>query len=391
MKFDDIDKQILTLIDTEHLIASQIAERLHLDRSRISRRSERLKRYGFLEIYDRGIFKEMQLTAEGKLLLEQLQANTQQAAMGGSYPQQAIPTLRLHALQVTYPLFRTAYSSIEPILSAKGYIFKKSGNPQIPMYEIQLSKDISLKITTKHIIAYGTQLEMPISTPTDILESIAVKANTQAVNAFLKNTGLRVQRRLDGSAIARIKYKEIAQTDSDMAHKVSEGRGYVILAIDRNTGIPIAWTDHSDTWEFESSRDLIVEESRKWVQAIEDGEIHPYADNINTKLAFKEMKNTIEQQMANSRDDRQLLHDVIVTLKEYGEKLNLHLPVLDSMLKAQQSQEQKDKATTEVMVLLIEAINKLSAKIDGMAIKPPKPSLWLRLKEAIKHLINIKK
>lgn len=90
-------------------------------------------------------------------------------------------------------------------------------------------------------------------------------------------------------------------------------------------------------------------------------------------------------------EDRQLLHDVIVTLKEYGEKLNLHLPVLNSMLKAQQSQEQKDKATTEVMVLLIEAINKLSAKIDAMAIKPPKPSLWLRLKEAIRHLIDIKK
>ena len=92
----------------------------------------------------------------------------------------------------------------------------------------------------------------------------------------------------------------------------------------------------------------------------------------------------------DGKEDRQLLHEVIVILKEYGEKLNLHLPVLDSMLKAQQSQEQKDKATTEVMLQLMDATNKLSAKIDAIDPKP-KPSVWLRMKNAIKRLMTTNK
>lgn len=380
MKIDNIDKQILNLIDSEHLIGKQIAERLHLDRSRISRRTERLKEYGFLEIYDRGIFKEMQLTDKGKLLLIQLQANTQLGAMGIANPQHATPTLRLHALEVIYPLFRTAYGSIEPILNAKGYVFKKTGNVQVPMYEVTITNNIKLKITTRHIIAFGAQVEMPISTPTDILESEAVKINTQAVNTFLEDTGIRVQRRLDGSAVARIKYKEIAQTSSDIANEVSKGRGYVTLAIDRHTGIPIAWTDHSDTWEFESSDSLIIEEARKWVQAIKDGEIHPYMDNIRTKQLLSTIASITAKQTNDINEDKQLLHETIITLRDYGKQLNLHIPVLQSMLQAQQAQESKDKA-------IIEAINKLTAKIDALEIKP-KRSIWQRIREGMGKVIK---
>ena len=360
MELDDIDQKILTLIDANLLTQAELPSLLNLDRSSVSRRLGRLANHGFLEKIRRdGITTELHVTAQGKLAIspknEAIQAHAHE--LRGGTPPQAIneplkainePTLRLHALKVKYPLFRTAYSSIEAILQEKGYQFSKSGNKQVPTYEVQLTQDIHLQITRSYINAFGPQQEAPISLPTELLETQALRANTQAVAKFIENTGIRVQRMLNGSLIAQIRYKEIAQTSSQLAHEVSKDRGYVVLAVDQE-GKPIAWTDHSDTWEFESSDSIIVEEARKWTQAIKDGEIHPYADSIEQRRRLEELHALIEKEV-------EATSQIIGQQQQFATNLQAH---------------------ANAIINLNAVLAKLDAKLD--TIKSPKPSLWQRL------------
>lgn len=86
---------------------------------------------------------------------------------------------------------------------------------------------------------------------------------------------------------------------------------------------------------------------------------------------------TLGQEAANAlrEEDRRLLHETIVTLHDYGQKLNLHLPVLENMLKAQAQQEEKDKQ-------MLNAISLLTKQLESH--RPSAIGFWQRLRRRLK-------
>lgn len=355
--------------------ASSISSTLGMELSATIHRLKRLCKIGYLKCE----YRQYSLTPEGEKYLLDAMLQDSRGHQIASTNQTSSVYNRLHALRITFKIFPTEYERLEAKLTNAGISYKINNVRNYKQYIVQWGEH-QLHITTRKIIDYAPDNAKPFDiTGREILDE-SLKASVVAVTHFIDKTQIRVLEE-DGRIWFKPTYYEIAITNDETAHEVTVGRRYVPLAYDRLTGKVVLWADKSlyPVPESETNKLPIHALLQDFYQAMVDG-----------KWRWQ-----IEQQAR--LEDKKLLHDTIValnetstTLKEYGEKLNLHLPVLDSMLKAQQSQEQKDKATTEVMLRLMEATNKLSAKIDAIATKP-KPSVWLRMKNAIKRLININK
>jgi hypothetical protein len=229
-------------------------------------------------------------------------------------PEQAT---NLHALQIHYLIYPTSYSRIEAALNALHISFKRTGNPKHPTYTLAW-QGLSLRIGSKHLIAWGPSLTEPINITAEQITNKAIAINIEKVMDFLRQTNIRIQETLDHKPILHIAYKELAIVHNDAAEQYAKKHHYLPLAYDKETDKATIWLDGTPApGAFETNKDKNHEELRQWAQAIEDNIMHPYSDELLHRDNEARIWNALEQ--------------VSFTLKEYGVQLNKHIPVLEKM------------------------------------------------------------
>lgn len=316
MRIKSID--VLKLV-AENMPANAIAIQLGITKGTVSEHIQRLTDKGLIVLQANSRPRFYSITQAGSETLTK-------SAMGNTNTNLSSKlTSRLHALEVHYLLFRTEYSKLEAKLSAKGIIYEKSGNMASPQLTIHLSPEMTLKFTTRKLIAWGPQIEKPINAETQEILDQGLSKNMATINDFVAELGIKCQRGLDGSLIGRIRYYEIAITNSELANKIShkEKTSFIALAWDRITKRASIWLDNSETWELEGNKLKSYEPVRKWAQAIEDSKLDPYQEVIETRQLLAEIVTNIGRQTeVNTQQIGQL-----------AEQLNVHAPYLNAWQK----------------------------------------------------------
>ncbi|MEM3828158.1 MAG: hypothetical protein QXP36_02945 [Conexivisphaerales archaeon] len=257
----------------------------------------------------------------------------------------------LHALQVHYFIFPTSYSRIEATLQSLNIPYKRSGNPKHPSYTLQW-QDISLRIGSRKIIAYGPRMSAPININAQDIENSAVERNIAQVMSFLQKTNIRIQETIDHKPYIQVPYRELAISNNDAAEHYAKKHNYLPLAFDTATGKAVIWLDGTPSpGAFETNKAKNHEELRQWAQGIEDGIIKPYTDELRHRQ--------IEEFHS------QAIKDIDQRMLTYAANIEAHAKAI------------KDLS-------LVTA--KLNATLDQLSATQPKPkqSLWQKLSKIFK-------
>ena len=217
---------------------------------------------------------------------------------------------RMHAITGITKLYPTSFSRIEATLSTLKISYKKVGIS--PAQYIFSYNGLKMRASTRKLTIWGKEINAPINLNASDLGALALKDMLRELESFLDKTNLKVQRSLDGQAVLRMKYWEIAFTDNEIARKATEKNGYIPLAFDRNSGIVVVWADNSYTPEFETNRINDHKELRQWTQGIQDGIIKPYDDELRTRRILKdndEILNYAQKLLIRDRNDINELRD----------------------------------------------------------------------------------
>ena len=302
----------------------------------------RLVLRGYVEIENVGIYKLVLLTEAGKSFLsdqcvggvvEEAKAfspstpkptqlahpaaqptpRATQVALKASYL--SAPHQRAHRIQPRAQLFRTSYGRIEPILDALQITYRKTS--VVPAQYIVEWKGIKLKLTTRKLIGYGREITAPMEVEGRVIKAQALKEVGQAMESFLEVTNLRCKRDVDGNLILKMHFPEIAFTDNELARKVTEKGGFIPIAFNRTSGNATIWFDASFTHEMEVNEEMPHAELRKWGQAIQDGVLRPYEDEMRTRQG---MASLFRIQQANAEQ-----------LAGYAHQIKLHLKLMNKI------------------------------------------------------------
>lgn len=187
---------------------------------------------------------------------------------------------QLHRLELHADLHRTSYDTAKDVLAWRNIPYRTCGRGGTQLL-IQWA-EITIKLTSKHLIAYGVQMAAPLQVEGTLITDKAAVQTAQAVEGFLAVTKMRCARTLDGRLGLHVKYLEIALTNNPTAKQLPKGR-YIPLAYDKAMQRVSIWTDASHPWAFETNKLDNYDELSKWTQGINDGRIKPYEDEMETR------------------------------------------------------------------------------------------------------------
>ena len=222
--------------------------------------------------------------------------NSLQSKPSTQTPEPPEQATNLNAFRVHYLIFPTSYGRAKATFDSLKIPYKVSGNPKHPSYTLKW-ENLSLRIGSKQLIAWGPNITEPISINANDIEGKATQINLNAITRFLAKTNIRCQESINGTLYAQVHYRELAIVNNDGIAKLARKRGYIEIGFDRKTGRCTLWMDASpNPFAIETNRTEIHEELRQWGQAIEDKIISPYKDEMKTRLdieGLKEISNNI--------------------------------------------------------------------------------------------------
>jgi hypothetical protein len=204
----------------------------------------------------------------------------------------ALPAQRMHSIKLTARLYRTSYDRWEAIAQTLGIGYTVVRNVSPKQYMVEWN-GMKIKLTRHKLIAFAKEITAPMEIRASELESKAIRDNMQQIEGFLDKTNLRCQRDLNGALIIRIKPWEIAFTKNELARRLTQKGGFIALAFNRQTGKATLWADRSFTTELEAGEEDMHEKMRLWGQAIQDGIIRPYEDELATRRQLRQAATTI--------------------------------------------------------------------------------------------------
>ena len=386
---DDIALKILRKIGEGNTYQAKIAEDLRISAPRLNQRIKTLERKGYIRREVKDAFVALYLTDLGiKAISEEARVLPDPLIRG--LTKRKFQRLNQHKWALKFGLLTPQQPDMPAKILQRERIAYNDANLLNQDSGTFVWEDIQAMLTPESLIIHYPEDAYRDSgyNPYIFKLELAPKLFKYALR-LEQRLGVKLKRTEKGTLEAEIMTSHLANEGDWGAESLPQRKriisydekdGKARFGFEFSDGIPEAEAWHEDH---------DADDMYKWQKFLTALTQHGFdADNVMALIS--NLAGNQEALRALREEDRQLLHEVIVILKEYGEKLNLHLPVLDSMLKAQQGQEQKDKATTEVMLRLMEATNKLSAKIDAIAPRP-KPSVWLRMKNAIKRLMTTNK
>ena len=289
----------------------QIADALKLSIQNAYRYARKLESKRLIRKDERGLYHILNDSQEAtRVGYNRVTPKLQAKTIKQEPPEQAT---ELHAFRAHYNIYPTSYSRAEATLSSLSIPFRRTGNPKHPTYTASWQGS-SIRIGSRKLIVWGPKLLEPISITAEQLKAKALQANISVLVSFLQKTNIRVQETIDHQPLANVPYCELAIINNDAAEQYGRKHGYVPMAYDSNNML-VMWLDSTPQLTFETNRDKNHEQLRQWAQGIEDGVIRPYKDEMRhrNELAFH------QQEIADIRS----------VVKDYGEKLKAHIPVLE--------------------------------------------------------------
>jgi hypothetical protein len=214
---------------------------------------------------------------------------------------QALQAQRMHSIKLIARLYRTSYDRWEAIAQTLRIEYTVVRNVSPKQYMVEWN-GVKIKLTRHKLIAFAKEITAPIEIRASELESKAIRDNMQQIEGFLDKTNLRCQRDLNGALIIRIKPWEIAFTKNELARRLTQKGGFIALAFNRHTGKATLWADRSFTTELEAGEEDMHEKMREWGQAIQDGIIKPYEDELATRRQLQQVATAINA-LAQSQAD----------------------------------------------------------------------------------------
>lgn len=301
----ELDLKILKLIasNPNQITPSSIASSLKESPQNVNTHLNKLVRKELIHRTKRGHITTLRLTDKGMAYIINSSfdgANKKQrnhlSSVPNAPPQEAT---NLHALQMHYKPFPTYYSRLEATLETYKIEYKKVGNRKTPQYIIQLTRDIKLKATTRKLIAWGPKLTKPINIDTNTILDIGANENIKAVSDFVHKVGIRCQVDLKGNLLGFIRYYELAITNDEIAKRLREYRSELIpLAYNSKTGKLTIWLDGTPApAAIETSNKEVHMRLRPWYQGVQDGEISPYEDELETRRKLDEFDERFNRQL----------------------------------------------------------------------------------------------
>lgn len=197
---------------------------------------------------------------------------------------------RTHAIQVNAGLHRTSADRAKATLEALAIPFEENRH----LRQLNLSwKGTPLRFTTKKLIAYPGEKEAPRAIPIDSVKKAIAARLANTIEDFLSYTGLRAWRDSSGELILEFRYWENGYPQNEIAEESLKDKSRIVYSYSRETGLPSSWADSSlDPFkELENNSKRIDDEMKVYLQAIDDGELRPYEDELKTRKAIEILRN----------------------------------------------------------------------------------------------------
>lgn len=245
-----------------------------------------------------------------------------------TYHQQAKPrSQRPHAIIASSPLFRTSADNLKGTLEALGIPYKPETSNSISF----IWRTYQFKGSTKNLFIYPKLPETLFSVPLEALKARAVQEAGGVLEAFLSETGLRCVRNSMSQLCIELRYWENGYPDNEIANEsLKEGASTrVVYAYDRLTNKESVWGDGSlkakeGLFELETNSGKFDKEIKAFIQAMDNGEIKPYEDEIKARQHITELYKLTQ---SNAQQIGQLAEQSA----KLATNINIHEPFWESM------------------------------------------------------------
>jgi hypothetical protein len=126
---------------------------------------------------------------------------------------------------------------------------------------------------------------LPINVPIEQIKDKAMLEAGAYIELFLTATGLRCKRDRLGMLALEVHYFENGYPGNEIAEESLKDKARIVYAYDRATNQVRAWADSSlgDLKELETNSERVDTQLKAFIQAVEDGELKPYWDEIQTR------------------------------------------------------------------------------------------------------------
>jgi predicted transcriptional regulator len=330
----DKDKLILTLINKampQGVNPTKIFLEFNLTAQNTNRYLNKLLKKGLITKRKEGIITNYFIAEAG------INALSNQAVQPTTsvYPQ---ALQRPHALQVNAFLFRTSWGRLEPTLTNLSLPYHKELKGNLIRFNW---RGRELRATSQYLYTISELPPLPINVPIEQIKDKAMLEAGAYIELFLTATGLRCKRDRLGMLALEVRYYENGYVDNEIADKSLEDKTRIVYAYDKATGKVRAWADSSlgDIKELETNSDTVDNEMKAFLQAVENKEIQPYKDEIDTRKNMLETKEAINQ----------ISNNVLELAKQtnyLAKNFNAHIPYFEQAAK-------KDKIIIELAESLL--------------------------------------
>lgn len=254
------------------IIPSKLAEIVDLSRQNLNRYLRKLEKKGYVRKAKLGILTYYFTINDS--------AAVQVAKTVYPIPQKK---QRPHAIQVAAKLYRTSQGRAKETLEAMWMPYKPTLRGNISLFQWK-GHELRLSSSGK-LIAHPKLPEMPLAIPLDKVQEGARREAGRILEDFLSGTGLRAMRSQTGELALEVTYWENGFPQNEIAEETLKDKARIVYAYDRVTGADRIWGDSSPNpfKELETNSAIAEPEIKLMMQAIEDREIRPYADEMRTR------------------------------------------------------------------------------------------------------------
>lgn len=326
------DKEILLLISQampQGIIPSLCAKQASLTPQNLNSYLQKLLRKTLLRKEKRGILTYYFISEAGQNAL--LFVGSPKPFILPSKPHIQRP----HAIQVNARLFRTSWDRLEPTLTSLSISYHKELKGNLIRFNFQGRE---WRATNQWLYAVQELDSMPLNVPiSEVLHKAVLEAGP-LFEAFLAKTGLRCVRNKFGELEIVPHYWENGYPGNEIAEESLKDKERIVYAYDLHTGKARAWADSSlgDLKELETNSEQVDTQMKAFIQAIENKEIEPYKDEIQTRRDIDGLKEIASTILNNQQSQLQWFkhHDEqIVADRKEKEAITRLVNRLDNMLR----------------------------------------------------------
>lgn len=394
----EITEEILKLLRQGIRSQKEMASRLGVKRSTVSKHLVRMESQGVLRGIGKTLGRYYEIIPENERVKQGVSnsvsnavSNSNQSSQSQTINTEAVSSLpevskaskqaeasqayRNHATYIEYPLESYDKPALSRLCQDKGINFKEwaiSNNYLLSIFrpdgfELRLSNRCIVIVPPDALLNQSTSLPFNI---TQFVLTMGFKVAKEAESLYK----LKV-RQIGGLYMGALVRQELAQTNNPLAKNILDKKKEGEITIKERTFRIIDPDTDRKCFEFDDS-------PGEWYKKLKEAEatdplnadnhattVHIMLDDVLHKNAWQNIADSLKHISGNEAIFRERTDKIEALLTEYGQKLNVHLPVLESQTKANETQIKLNEAMLSVM-------NKqASLEAEILSLKQAKPAV----------------